>query len=75
MSKVPNLNYEKIIHAFERDGWRIIRQRGSHIRLRKLIDGKKHIVIVPAHKPVKRCTLARILKQAHIDLDKFLELL
>jgi len=30
---------------------------------------------VPAHRPVKRSTLAHILKQAHIDVDKFLELL
>jgi predicted RNA binding protein YcfA (HicA-like mRNA interferase family) len=30
---------------------------------------------VPAHRPVKRSTLAQILKQARLDVDEFLELL
>jgi hypothetical protein len=30
---------------------------------------------VPAHRPVKRSTLAHILKQARISLDEFLKLL
>ena len=30
---------------------------------------------VPAHRPVKRTTLAKILKQARINLEKFLDLL
>ena len=32
-------------------------------------------ITVPAHKPVKRSTLAKILKDAEIDLDSFLALL
>jgi len=32
-------------------------------------------VTVPAHRPVKRSTLAHILKQARLDLDAFLALL
>ena len=35
MSKVPSLSYRKIIAALERDGWIVVRQRGSHIRLEK----------------------------------------
>ena len=32
-------------------------------------------IIVPAHRPVKRSTLSHILKQARVDVDRFLELL
>jgi predicted RNA binding protein YcfA (HicA-like mRNA interferase family) len=32
-------------------------------------------VTIPAHKPVKRSTLAHILKQARLDVDEFLKLL
>ena len=32
-------------------------------------------VTVPAHRPVKRSTLAHILKQARLDVDTFLQLL
>jgi len=32
-------------------------------------------ITVPAHRALKRSTLAYILKQAHLDLDAFLLLL
>ena len=35
MTKVPSLDYPKIISALRRDGWVVVRQRGSHIRLQK----------------------------------------
>ena len=76
MSKVPNLSYTKIIAALERDGWVKVRQKGSHIRLEKKVSANETLKItVPAHRPVKRSTLACILKQAKIKLEYFLELL
>ncbi|MGL6340456.1 MAG: type II toxin-antitoxin system HicA family toxin [Waterburya sp.] len=75
MSKVPSLSYQKIIAALERDGWIVVRQRGSHIRLEKKLPDETLKITVPAHRPVKSSTLAKILKQAKIDLDRFLELL
>lgn len=33
--KVPSLPYIQIIKALQRDGWIVVRQRGSHIRLQK----------------------------------------
>jgi len=75
MSKVPNLPYTQIIAALKRDGWVVVRQRGSHIRLHKqILDGVLKLT-VPAHRSVKRSTLAIILKQAKIDIEKFLDLL
>ncbi|WP_019504335.1 type II toxin-antitoxin system HicA family toxin [Pleurocapsa sp. PCC 7319] len=75
MSKVPSLSYKKILAALQRDGWIVVRQRGSHIRLEKKLLDETLKITVPAHKPVKRSTLAKILKQAKIDLDSFLKLL
>lgn len=75
MSKVPSLCYKKIINALQRDDWVVVRQKGSHIRLEKNLQDETLKITVPAHKPVKRSTLAKILKQARIDLDYFLELL
>ncbi len=75
MSKVPSLSYKKIIAALRKDGWIIVRQRGSHIRLEKKLSDETLKITVPAHKPVKRSTLAKILKQAKIDVDAFLKLL
>ncbi|MBH8565057.1 type II toxin-antitoxin system HicA family toxin [Nostoc sp. CENA67] len=69
------MSYIEIIAALERDGWIFVRQQGSHIRLQKQISDEVLKLTVPAHRPVKRTTLAKILKQAQIDLDRFLELL
>jgi predicted RNA binding protein YcfA (HicA-like mRNA interferase family) len=74
MSKVPNLPYDKIIRALQRDGWVVVRQKGSHIRLQKHTPYETLKLTVPAHRPVKRSTLSHILKQARIEVAEFIEL-
>lgn len=74
MSGVPNLPYTQIVRARQRDGWTVVRQRGSHLRLQKRLTDELLKITVPAHRPVKRSTLAHILKQARIEIDRFLEL-
>jgi predicted RNA binding protein YcfA (HicA-like mRNA interferase family) len=73
--KVPSLPYQQIIRALQRDGWTVVRQRGSHIRLQKRVGSEVLKITVPAHRPIKRSTLAHILKQARLDVDDFLKLL
>jgi predicted RNA binding protein YcfA (HicA-like mRNA interferase family) len=75
VSKAPSLAYTQIVRALQRDGWTVVRQRGSHIRLQKRVGDDVLKITVPAHRPVKRSTLAHILKQAHIDVERFLQLL
>ena len=53
MTKVPSLPYTRIIKSLQRDGWIIVRQRGSHIRLQKHVGDELLKIIVPAHRPVK----------------------
>jgi predicted RNA binding protein YcfA (HicA-like mRNA interferase family) len=74
MTKVPSLGYEKIIKALQRDGWVVVRQKGSHIRLQKHMQDELLKLTIPAHRPVKRSTLSHILKQARLSVDKFIEL-
>ena len=52
-----------------------MRQHGSHIRMQKHADVKTFKIIVPAHRPIKRSTLAHILKQAQLSVEDFLALL
>ena len=75
MTKVPSLPYLRVVRALQRDGWLVVKQRGSHIKMKKRLGNEVLKVTIPAHRPVKRSTLAHILKQAKIDLDKFLNLL
>jgi predicted RNA binding protein YcfA (HicA-like mRNA interferase family) len=74
MSKVPSLSYDRIIRALQRDGWVVVRQKGSHVRLQKHTSSETLKLTVPAHKPVKRSTLSHILKQARLGVDEFLKL-
>ena len=75
MTKIPSLSYVQIVRALQRNGWIVVRQRGSHIRLQKHLGEEILKLTVPAHRPVKRSTLSHILKQAQIEIDDFLKLL
>jgi len=75
MSKVPNLGYETVINELKRDGWVVVRQRGSHIRLQKHTRTEVLKITVPAHRPIKRSTLAHILKQARLTVEELEALL
>ena len=75
MSKVPSLNYDEVVGALRRDGWVVVRQRGSHIRLQKHTPTETLKLVVPAHRPIKRSTLAHILKQARLTSEQFGNLL
>lgn len=73
--KVPTVGYARVVAALERLGFSVTRQRGSHIRLEKATPDGRLKITVPAHKPLKRSTLAHILKQAEVSLPDFLNAL
>ena len=75
MTKVPGLPYEKVITALKRDGWVVVRQRGSHIRLQKHTRSEVLKLTIPAHRPIKRSTLSHILKQARLTVEELENLL
>lgn len=72
--KVPSLSYHRIVRALQRDGWVVVRQRGSHIRMQKHLPDETLKITVPAHRPVKRSTLSHILKSARLSVGEFLDL-
>jgi predicted RNA binding protein YcfA (HicA-like mRNA interferase family) len=75
VEKIPSLSYAMIAKVLEKEEWIIVQQSNGHVRLQKhLPDGVLKITL-PAHRPVKRSTLSHILKQARIDLERFLKLL
>jgi len=75
MTKVPSLPYDQIIRALQRDGWVVVRQKGSHVRLQKHTAAETLKLTIPTHRPLKRSTLAHILKQARLTEEGFKELL
>ncbi len=75
MTKLPSLGYQKVVNALKRDGWVVVRQKGSHIRLQKHTSDEVLKLTIPAHRPIKRSTLSHILKQARLNREEFMELI
>jgi predicted RNA binding protein YcfA (HicA-like mRNA interferase family) len=75
MTKVPSLNYGRLIKALQRDGWVVVRQKGSQIRLHKRTLAELLKLTVPAHRPIKRSTPSHILKHVRLSVEDLLELL
>ena len=61
--KLPRgLSADRVIRALERLGYDVIRQKGSHVRLRH--EGPPaHTITVPLHNPLKIGTLHGILSE------------
>lgn len=68
MPKLPPLSGADIVKRLERLGFEQVRQRGSHVVMRKGAIG----TVVPLHREVKIGTLTGILRQAQISADAFL---
>ena len=59
MPSLPVVSGNEAVHALQRLGFTVIRQRGSHIILSKGSQGS----VVPNHREIKTGTLAGLLKQ------------
>ncbi len=75
MSKLPVVSGRETVRALERVGYELVRQRGSHFRLRHPTDPNRKPVTVPDHAELKSGTLRAILRDASVTADLFRELL
>ena len=68
MPKLPRISGKECIRALEKLGFHQIRQKGSHVVMRKEFSG----CVIPLHKEIKVGTLAGILKQASVAPEEFI---
>lgn len=73
--KLPILSGKDLIKVFERLGYEVVRQKGSHVRLCHKSDKSKKILTVPLHQTVGKGLLRKILRDAEISTEKLGELL
>lgn len=71
MPKLPQLNGREVVKIFQRFGWVIVRQRGSHIILVK--ENHNATLSVPDHKEVAQGTLRGLIRIAGLTAEEFLE--
>ncbi|MCH8011757.1 MAG: type II toxin-antitoxin system HicA family toxin [Candidatus Marinimicrobia bacterium] len=72
MPKLPRISGKKAVKAFQRAGWEISRQRGSHVVLTK--KGSIYTISIPQHKELGPGLLRSLLRKAEIGLGEFIEL-
>jgi predicted RNA binding protein YcfA (HicA-like mRNA interferase family) len=73
MAKLPVVSGAEAVKAFQRAGWRIDRQRGSHVIL--LRPGHVASLSVPQHAELAPGTLRAPVRAAGISVDDFAALL
>lgn len=73
MEGIHNLKAEKVIKAFERAGWTVRGQTGSHVVLKK--EKNPCILTIPVHKgkPIKKGLLLAQIKKAGLTEEEFLK--
>jgi predicted RNA binding protein YcfA (HicA-like mRNA interferase family) len=74
VSGIHNLKPEGVIRAFERAGWKVRGQKGSHVKLTK--EGNPNILSIPVHKgkTVKQGLLRDQIAKAGMTVEEFLKL-
>jgi predicted RNA binding protein YcfA (HicA-like mRNA interferase family) len=71
--KLPRVSAEEVIRSLERLGFVQIRQRGSHVTLKKKTSSGDIGCVVPLHRELAIGTLRSILRQAAITPEEFME--
>ena len=72
MFKLKNISGEEAIRRLEKLGFYKVRQRGSHVVLKKQTSEGEIVCVVPLHKELAIGTLRGILKQAKLTIEEFL---
>ncbi|MFH1510215.1 MAG: type II toxin-antitoxin system HicA family toxin [Candidatus Woesearchaeota archaeon] len=73
MQKLPRLSGKEVIRVLGQAGFRIARQKGSHIILTKQTPAGKKAVVVPNHNEIDKGTLLEIIRQARLKKEDFLK--
>jgi predicted RNA binding protein YcfA (HicA-like mRNA interferase family) len=66
---LPVLKAEQVVKGLSGNGFRYVKQRGSHRKYKK--NGRT--VIVPMHYEVAKGTLSSILEQAGLTIDELMK--
>ena len=75
MSKrLPAVKPREAIRALEKAGWRVHRQKGSHVSMHK--EGVPTLITIPMHTgDIPKGTLHAIVEDAGLTIEQFLEFL
>jgi len=72
MDKLPSISGKDLCSVLEKDGFKMVRQTGSHRIYHKITEEGAITIPVPvrSNRPLKKGTLHNILKKAGITKEK-----
>jgi predicted RNA binding protein YcfA (HicA-like mRNA interferase family) len=72
MAELPSTNWQDAVKAFEKAGWQHDRTKGSHYIMTR--PGQPGLLSVPMHRPIKKGTLRKLIREAGLTVEEFVEL-
>jgi predicted RNA binding protein YcfA (HicA-like mRNA interferase family) len=73
MPKLGIFSGKEVCGILEKQGFTLVRQRGSHMIMQKRTADSTITVPVPAHNPVKIGTLGSIIRMSGVDRNLFVK--
>lgn len=71
MSRLPVLRSKELVRVLKKLGFLEVRQKGSHLII--LHEARNKQIVIPIHnKPLKKGTLAAILRQGEVSIEDLL---
>jgi predicted RNA binding protein YcfA (HicA-like mRNA interferase family) len=71
MGRLANISGKEAVKAFQKFGWYIVGQVGSHVVLSK--SGEKANLSIPQHKELSIGTLRTLIRISGLSVEEFLE--
>ena len=76
MSKLPQVSGKDTVKVLQKIGFKMISQKGSHVKMVRKMNSQNQTVIIPMHKILKKGTLRNgILKPINLTPEQLLEIL
>lgn len=75
MNKLPVVSGKDAVRAFEKIGYQVVRQKGSHMRMRDDANPTHQPLTIPNHKELKPRLLHRLIRDAGLTVEEFNALL
>ena len=69
MPFLPSLSGKQVVKIFQFFGWKVARQKGSHIIL--VQEGHLATLAVPNHKAIAKGTLRSLIRSAGLTVTQF----
>ena len=73
MSKLPVISGREAVKFFEKLGYSLVRQRGSHMRMIHKSDSSKKPLTIPDHIELSKGLLRKLIRDAEITVQDLVD--